>query len=83
MPLLDMLNQALAMKKDHDYSWNQLVMAANTPVLLSKTMVDGEVAHGIMSSGQCVGVIDDIPSCEDLMQEIIAGANTVLEGFGV
>ena len=81
LSLLDMLKQALAMKKDHDYSWNQLVMAANTPVLLSKTMVDGEVAHGIMSGGQCVGVIDDIPSCEELMQEIISRANEVLQGF--
>lgn len=81
MPLRDMLFQAVAMKKDHDYSWNQLIMAANTPVLLSKTMVDGEVAHGIMSSGQCVGVIDNIPSCEALVQEIISDANQVLVGF--
>lgn len=56
-------------------------MAANTPVLLSKTMVEGEVEHGIMSSGQCVGVIDDLPSCEELMTEIIAGAQAVLERF--
>ncbi len=81
LSLAQMLQQALAMKQDHDYSWSQLVMAANTPVLLSKTMVEGEVEHGIMSGGQCVGVIDDLPSCEELMREIIAGAQAVLERF--
>lgn len=79
--LSDMLKQAFAMRREHDYSWNQLVMAANTPVLLSKTMVEGEVRHGIMSSGQCVGMISDIPSCDELVQSVITGANQVLEGF--
>lgn len=81
MQFKDMLKQALAMRREHHYSWNQLVMAANTPILLRKTMVEGEVEHGIMSSGQCVGLIEDILSCEQLVEGIIAGANHVLEGF--
>jgi NAD(P)H-dependent flavin oxidoreductase YrpB (nitropropane dioxygenase family) len=43
MPIRSMMRQALAMRRDHDYGWNQLVMAANAPVLLRKTMVDGEI----------------------------------------
>ncbi|NIB40326.1 nitronate monooxygenase [Pseudomaricurvus alkylphenolicus] len=81
MTVRDMLKQALAMKRNHDYSWMQLIMAANTPILLAKTMVDGEVEHGIMSGGQCVGVIDSVPTCDELMTEIISGAEAVLRSF--
>jgi NAD(P)H-dependent flavin oxidoreductase YrpB (nitropropane dioxygenase family) len=35
-----------------------------------------------MASGQVVGIIDDLPSCEELVQRIIAQANDVLDGLG-
>ena len=37
-------------------------MAANTPMLLKASMVDGRPdLGGVMSSGQVVGMIDDLP----------------------
>lgn len=81
VPVTAMLRQALAMRREHDYGWNELVMAANTPVLLRKTMVDGEVEYGIISGGQVTGLIGDLPSCAVLVERIIAQADATLRGF--
>ncbi len=32
----------------------------------------GETDGGIISAGQCVGLIDDVPSCEELIQRMVA-----------
>jgi len=53
-------------------------MAANTPMLLKAAMVDGRPDLGVMSSGQVVGVIDDLPSVAELVQRIIAEAEATL-----
>jgi NAD(P)H-dependent flavin oxidoreductase YrpB (nitropropane dioxygenase family) len=53
-------------------------MAANTPMLLKAAMVDGRPDLGVMSSGQVVGVIDDLPTVAELIERIIAEADTVL-----
>ena len=53
-------------------------MAANTPMLLKAAMVDGRPDLGVMASGQVVGLIDDLPSCAELIDRIIAEATTVL-----
>ncbi len=55
-------------------SWTQMVMAANSPMLTKASLVDGRVESGIMPTGQAVGVIDDLPSCAELIERIIAEA---------
>ena len=52
----------------------QVLMAANTPMLLRAAMVDGRPDLGVMASGQVVGVIDDLPSCEYLIDAIVTRA---------
>ena len=42
-------------------------MAANTPMLLKASMVDGRADLGLMTSGQVVGLIEDLPSVEELI----------------
>lgn len=79
--LTDMFRHAFAMRSQQHFSWNQIVMAANTPILLRKTMVDGEVEHGIISGGQVTGLIEDLPSCAQLVQQIITQAEFRLETF--
>jgi NAD(P)H-dependent flavin oxidoreductase YrpB (nitropropane dioxygenase family) len=68
----------MAMKKSMDLSYSQMVMAANTPMLLKTSLVDGKTESGVMASGQVVGIIDDLPSCADLIDRIITEANAVL-----
>ena len=80
-PLRAMVSEGLAMRTNMGLSWAQMLMAANTPMLLKAALVDGNVDSGVMASGQVVGVIDDLPSCADLIQRIIAEAGHVLEGL--
>jgi NAD(P)H-dependent flavin oxidoreductase YrpB (nitropropane dioxygenase family) len=78
----DMLSEGRAMKHGQELSWSQIVMAANTPMLLKAAMVDGNPGLGVMSSGQVVGVIDDLPTVQQLIHRIIEQANTVLQQLG-
>jgi NAD(P)H-dependent flavin oxidoreductase YrpB (nitropropane dioxygenase family) len=79
--LRDMLHEGRAMKASLDLSWSQTLMAANTPMLLKAALVDGKVDSGVMASGQVVGVIEDLPSCAELIDRIIAEAEDVLAGL--
>jgi NAD(P)H-dependent flavin oxidoreductase YrpB (nitropropane dioxygenase family) len=70
-PWRDMVREGLAMRRHGELGWLQVVQAANTPVLYRSAMVDGDVEHGVMSSGQVVGVIDDLPTVDDLVQRVM------------
>jgi NAD(P)H-dependent flavin oxidoreductase YrpB (nitropropane dioxygenase family) len=76
--LTDMLREGMSMKKSMDLSYSQMVMAANTPMLLKTSLVDGRTESGVMASGQVVGIIEDLPSCTELIDRIITEANAVL-----
>ncbi len=78
----DMLREGRAMRKSQDLTWSQVVMAANTPMLLKAAMVDGRPDLGVMASGQVVGVIDDLPSVAELLDRIMADAEEVLRRLG-
>ena len=54
-------------------------LAANTPALLRAAMVDGRTDLGLMSSGQVAGLIDDLPSCAELIAAIMRDAEAGLE----
>mgnify|MGYP000111979307 CR=1 FL=1 len=56
-----------------------LVMSANQPVLIQKSMVDGKPDAGILPSGQVAARIEDLPSVEALMKEITTEADNCLE----
>ena len=80
-PWREIIAEGLAMKRSHGLSWSQLVMAANTPMMLRASMVDGRLDLGTLASGQVAGVIDDLPSCAELVERIIAEATAVLGRF--
>ena len=75
----EMLRQGRAMRRDTELTWGQVLMAANTPVLLRAAMVDGRADLGLMSSGQVAGLIDDLPSCQELIEAIMAEAERRLD----
>jgi NAD(P)H-dependent flavin oxidoreductase YrpB (nitropropane dioxygenase family) len=75
----EMLRQGRAIRRDTELTWSQVLMAANTPVLLRAAMVDGRPDLGLMSSGQVTGLIDDLPSCAELIEEITAEAERCLD----
>jgi NAD(P)H-dependent flavin oxidoreductase YrpB (nitropropane dioxygenase family) len=73
-----LVKEALAMKRSGDYTWSQVVMAANTPMLLKAAMVDGRPDLGVMASGQVVGLIDEVESVADVIERIMAEADKTL-----
>jgi len=75
----EMLTQGQAMRRDSELTMGQVLMAANTPVLLRAAMVDGRTDLGLMSSGQVAGLIDDLPSCAELIESIMAEADATLD----
>jgi len=62
-----------------ELSWAQTVMAAGTPVLLRTAMVEGRPEYGVMSAGQVVGLIEDLPSCAELIDRIMREAEERLD----
>jgi NAD(P)H-dependent flavin oxidoreductase YrpB (nitropropane dioxygenase family) len=75
----EMIRQGRAMRRDTELTWGQVLMAANTPVLLRAAMVDGRPDLGLMSSGQVTGLIDDLPSCAELIEAIMTEAQRSLD----
>jgi len=73
-----MIRDGLAMKHGRDLAWSQVLLAANTPMLLRASMVEGRADLGVMASGQVAGVIDDLPSCAELVERVMAQARTTL-----
>jgi NAD(P)H-dependent flavin oxidoreductase YrpB (nitropropane dioxygenase family) len=69
------------MRHGGSLSWSQVLMAANTPMLLKAAMVDGRPDLGVMASGQVVALIDSLPSAEELIDGIVAQAAEVLNGL--
>ena len=66
------------MRRAMDLSWTQMIMAANTPMLLKAGLVDGNTESGVLASGQVVGVLDDLPSCDELVARIMGEAEATL-----
>lgn len=74
MSWTSMIRDGLAMRHGKDLSWSQVVMAANTPMLLKAGLVDGSTDAGVLASGQVAGIIEDLPSCAQLIDGIVSEA---------
>ncbi|MFI0785854.1 NAD(P)H-dependent flavin oxidoreductase [Streptomyces lydicus] len=76
-----MVRDGLAMKHGKELSWSQVLLAANTPMLLRASMVEGRTDLGVMASGQVAGLIEDLPSCAELVERIMAEATHTLRAL--
>ncbi len=74
MSWLQLAKDGRAMKKTQGRTLGQLALAANTPTMLKAGLVDGDTGAGVLASGQVVGVIDDLPTCEELIDRIVTRA---------
>ncbi|NGO67512.1 NAD(P)H-dependent flavin oxidoreductase [Streptomyces boncukensis] len=73
-----LVRDGLAMRHGKELTWSQVLLAANTPMLLRAGMVEGRTDLGVLASGQVAGLIDDLPSCAELVDRIMAEAQAVL-----
>lgn len=67
------------MKRGGERTWSQVLMAANTPMLLRAGLVEGDTGAGVLASGQVVGLLGDLPSVGELIESIVADASGILE----
>ncbi|TDV52360.1 NAD(P)H-dependent flavin oxidoreductase [Actinophytocola oryzae] len=76
-----MAREGLAMRRNHKLTWSQLVMAANTPMLLREGLVNGSTEAGVLASGQVVGALRDLPTCEELITRVVREAGEIIGGL--
>lgn len=76
LSLTAMAREGIAMKRSGERTWSQVIMAANTPMLLRSGLVEGNTEAGVLACGQVVGMINDLPTVEELV------SRTVLEATG-
>jgi NAD(P)H-dependent flavin oxidoreductase YrpB (nitropropane dioxygenase family) len=69
-----LLKDGRAMKKAQGRTLAQMALAANTPMMLKAGLVDGDTDAGVLASGQVVGVIDDLPTCQELIDRVVTDA---------
>ncbi len=81
--LRNLLREGVSMKKNQDLTWSQVAMAANAAMLTRATMVEGKLEVGILPTGQCVGVVDDLPTCDELIKRIVVDAIGRFEAWTV
>ena len=72
---LDMLKSARGMTAHGAMSLKQAIMAANMPMLIQKAVVDGDIEHGVMATGVVGGRITETPTCQELVDRIVAEAH--------
>jgi NAD(P)H-dependent flavin oxidoreductase YrpB (nitropropane dioxygenase family) len=78
----DLVREGLVMRRSHDLALGQVLLAANTPMLLRAAMVEDRPEAGVMATGQVTGLIDDLPSCAELIDRIMTEADAVLDRLG-
>ncbi|MDT7763179.1 MAG: hypothetical protein QOC63_2599 [Mycobacterium sp.] len=69
-----MITDGMAMRHGKELSWSQVVMAANTPMLLKAGLVDGNTGAGVLASGQVAGILRDLPSCAEVIESVVRDA---------
>ena len=73
-----LLRQGLSMATSSGSTIAQTIMAANAPMIIQQSMVHGSPQDGVLPSGQVAGLIDDLPTCSDLVEKIVADAGAAL-----
>jgi NAD(P)H-dependent flavin oxidoreductase YrpB (nitropropane dioxygenase family) len=69
-----MISDGMAMRHGKELTMAQVVMAANTPMLLKAGLVEGNTDAGVLASGQVAGILEDLPSCAELIESIVGDA---------
>jgi NAD(P)H-dependent flavin oxidoreductase YrpB (nitropropane dioxygenase family) len=74
-----MLREGLSMRNGMTLA--QVVMAANTPMLLRAGLVEGRTDAGVLAAGQVVGMLADLPTCAEVINGVVTQATEILEGL--
>ena len=82
MSMSQTVKTAWGMASKTDMTLGQTMMAGNAPIIIQKAMVEGKPDEGVLPSGQIAGLIDDLPSCAELISAIVVQAEQHLKRVG-
>jgi NAD(P)H-dependent flavin oxidoreductase YrpB (nitropropane dioxygenase family) len=74
-----LVREGLAMRRNQGLTWSQVALAANAPMLIKATLVDGRPDVGVLPTGQVTGVVADLPTVSELLDRVVAEATTTLD----
>jgi nitronate monooxygenase len=77
----ELLRSALAMRENQRLTRSQMLMAANAPMLAKRAMTDGDPVGGYLPGGTVMGVIEDRPSCAEVVERIMEEAERTLKAL--
>lgn len=80
--LVQLIRSSWGMARSSDTSLAQTLMAANAPMIIQQSMVNGQPDEGVLPSGQVAGLIDDLPTCAELIDGIVLEAKARLANTG-
>ena len=79
----ELLQSAREMQRAGNTTLAQALMAATAPILIRRAVEEGRPDEGIMATGLVAGRLDDLPTCEELVQRIVREAHDRLAALGV
>ncbi|MDE2621531.1 MAG: nitronate monooxygenase, partial [Sphingomonadales bacterium] len=71
---LEMIRAAKGMTAHGEMPLAQAMLSAAAPMLIQKAIVHGDIEHGAMATGVVGGRITEVPSCQELVDRIMAEA---------
>ena len=77
----ELISAARGMQRESGLTFGQALMAANSPVLIERSMIQGRPAEGVMSTGQVAGILSDLPTCEELIVRMVTEARQRLNAL--
>ena len=75
----ELLAAARAMTGHGGLTLAQATMAASAPMLIQRAVVEGDPDEGLMATGQVAARLGDLPTCHDLIDQLITQALERLE----
>jgi len=79
--LRELLRSALALRRSERLTRAQTLMAANAPMLARRAMNEGDPVRGYLPAGSVAGVLEDRPSCAELVRRILQEAEETLKAL--
>jgi NAD(P)H-dependent flavin oxidoreductase YrpB (nitropropane dioxygenase family) len=77
-----LLSEGRAMKEGNELTWSQVVMAANAPIMTKAALVEGYTDVGVLPTGQVVGLLESLPTVDEIVRSIMIEGDAVLRQWG-
>jgi NAD(P)H-dependent flavin oxidoreductase YrpB (nitropropane dioxygenase family) len=79
----DLFKMARGMTSHGEMTFSQAMMAAAAPTLIQRAVEEGDAENGLMATGMVAGRLTDLPSCQQLIDSIMAEADTRLKALNI